>query len=221
MRALTVIALLLVAAGVRADESASAVPAALAAVDHARSDSYLGFAVGVGAGRMELGNESWGFDELLGPLHSYPLAIRLFGGRTLSERALVGLEFGMLRVDGHAHGAAVRIRLTDDFDIAAKRAYARTVSLSLVGTSFPWRRGPFFRVGAGIASFRVQYDDGHTGARADAETGVQLLAGAGWAFWTGARANLIVDVEAALQTFPHQSLNRSHTIASHVGVAWY
>jgi hypothetical protein len=80
------------------------------------------------------------------------------------------------------------------------RRSVQVLNYDAVATWFPRQRGLFFRVGAGLASFRMTSSD-PAGTLKSSRGGFGLLMGGGYSIWLGQSFNLAVNVDLASQFF--------------------
>jgi hypothetical protein len=99
-------------------------------------------------------------------------------GVTLTPHLLVGLDFARLTSAGWIGGSA------------------RITNCDLMFTWFPVGHGFFLRGGGGLSYFSASESVFNT-----SQSGVNLSAGGGYAFWLGRQFNLTVNLDGSVQNY--------------------
>jgi hypothetical protein len=180
-------------------------PAAAARAPRQRDSWYIGFGLGSGAGQVRIGDETHGFDDLLGR-SATPLSINFHVGATITPKLLVGL-----------HGGALAARATNPDEAFQLNAYDVAV------TYFPWERGAFARAAAG-RSVLVVDTDGPVLFGTGSYGGWNALGGIGYAFWLGESFNLTLNLDYQAHFFSGAGaidVARGGGWSAWIGFDWY
>jgi hypothetical protein len=175
---------------------------------------YIGFGLGYGDGSVSDSSGTWSFDDPIGGRTAKAM-VNFKIGATLSPKLLLGLDWT-------SGGAALSPKLPLGFSWVRKAADQIVENavvmnnFNAVTTYFPIEQGPFIRGGAGLSKLEVL-----VAGVTETYRGVNVLGGAGYAFWIGKAFNLTVNLDASRQFYWDSGPNSSTFWSMYLGFDWY
>ncbi len=170
-----------------------------------RGSWYIGFGLGGGDGGLSDAGQSATFKEFLGKAPT-TVSLNFKVGATLSPKTLVGFDVTAVRAEATEGSATAAIQVTN---------------YDAMFTWFPMEKGLFLRGGGGLSAMTVQTDTGYSSG-SETYTGVNLLAGVGYALWLGNSFNLTANFDYSAQSYGGSNApDSSHIWQLYLGFDWY
>lgn len=179
------------------------------AYESRRSPWYIGFGIGTGDGNLSGQGTSMSFKSWHGGTSSPTnLFLNFKIGATLSPTLLVGFDGSAMRSELDQGGIVTALQISQ---------------YDAVVTWFPQGEGLFLRGGAGISRMTLSADAGIYGSVSMDTSGVNALAGVGYALWLGQAFNLTANLDYSIQSYGSSSNKpeSSNFWALWVGFDWY
>jgi opacity protein-like surface antigen len=176
-----------------------------------RDSWYIGFGLGTGNGSVEYVEGRYGFNatELAAddPTNG---SFNLKAGATLTPRLLLGGDLTVLASVASGDGVDTSIGVSN---------------LDVVLTFFPMERGFFVRGGVGLSTWSYEIDGGEFDGYEEEESGTNVMAGLGYAFWLGKQFNLTLNLDFSQQFYGGDDLGfspeSSRFVNAYVGFDWF
>jgi len=165
---------------------------------------YVGFGLGWGDGSVTGASGTSTFGEVLRGHRPVNLSLAFRVGVTLGATLLLGVDVRAVRAAGSAGGSGSAIQV-NGYDAML--------------TFFPWERGLFVRAGMGFADLVADAAAGSTH-----HGGLDLAAGAGYAFWLGQSFNLSLNLGVSGQWYGGDGVSsprQSRVVDVSLGFDWY
>ena len=159
-----------------------------------RGSWYIGFGLGAAGGSIKDDSGTYSFKEYLGDSPT-SISLNFKIGATLSPRLLLGFDITA------ASSSVKRYDLVYGPDTTFT---AQINNYDAVVTYFPMERGLFVRGGVGFSAFVYQVRNS-SGDASDSYSGVNALAGVGYAFWLLKSFNLTVGIDVSAQSYGSSS----------------
>ncbi len=189
------------------------VPVFLSADEKVRKPWYIGFGLGTffDAAWVTDGVELTWEDFYQGTTPASPkVCANLKLGATVSPNLLLGFDLTAIR----------QVATGSDPPFWDMTLTTQISNLFAMATVFPFRRGPFVRLGGGFSSSLLEVD--YLGTDRETYDGYGLLGGLGCAFWLDRRFNLTLNVDHSRQFYSDPAgPDTSRFTTVYVAFDWY